>query len=117
MSGRIGRNTIVAPQVLKLKIDLLASLAARPGFTRRSAMFCLTELVDKIGDVKNGASVQAALSYIAEATTLEYVSEEVRKILVIDLQLFRFFRLVLPTGIFFYIIICSKRLEIKCWRI
>jgi hypothetical protein len=37
----------------------------------------LSDLVEKIGDVKNGKYVQECLSCIAEATALEYVCKEV----------------------------------------
>ncbi|KAJ8298919.1 hypothetical protein KUTeg_022979 [Tegillarca granosa] len=64
-------------QVLKLRVDLIATLATNANFTKCSAGFCLAELVDKIGDVKNGSAVQEALSCIAEATGLDFVSKEV----------------------------------------
>jgi len=63
--------------VLKLKVDLIATLAQKGTFTRTSAGFCLNELVDKVGDVKNGASVQEALSCMAEAISLNYIGTEV----------------------------------------
>ena len=66
--------------MLKLKIELVAYLAKNSMFSRRSAEFCLNELVDKIGDVKNGSAVQDALSCIAEATGLEFVSLQVRPV-------------------------------------
>ncbi|KAK3102168.1 hypothetical protein FSP39_009299 [Pinctada imbricata] len=64
-------------QVLKIKVDLVAHLAKNSVFTRVSAESCLSDLVDKVGDVKNGAAVQEALSCIAEAVSLEYVGSEV----------------------------------------
>lgn len=35
-------------QVLKLKVDLIGHLAQNANFSKRSAEFCLTELVDKV---------------------------------------------------------------------
>ncbi|XP_070200256.1 cytoskeleton-associated protein 5-like isoform X2 [Littorina saxatilis] len=64
-------------QVLKLKLELLAYLAQNSKFSRQSAEFVLAELIDKIGDVKNGAAAQEALSCISEACSLEFVSEQV----------------------------------------
>ena len=64
-------------QVMKLKVEMISHLAQNSNFSKRSASFVLTELVDKVGDVKNGAAVKDALSYIAEATSLDFVSLEV----------------------------------------
>ncbi|KAL3842600.1 hypothetical protein ACJMK2_020593 [Sinanodonta woodiana] len=64
-------------QVLKLKIDLVAHLASNSQFTVRSAEVCLCDLVDKVGDVKNGSAVQEALSCISEAVSLDYVSLQI----------------------------------------
>lgn len=64
-------------QVLKLRIELLSMLAQNSVFSKRSADFCLSELVDKVGDVKNGAAVQDCFTCISEACTLEYTSQKV----------------------------------------
>jgi hypothetical protein len=64
-------------QVLKLKVDLVSHLALNSVFSKRSAEYCLADLVDKIGDAKNGSAVQEALSCIAEATTLDFVAVQV----------------------------------------
>ncbi|KAH3877159.1 hypothetical protein DPMN_001016, partial [Dreissena polymorpha] len=61
-------------QVLKVKLDLLAHLALNADFTKTSAEYCLPDLVEKVGDVKNGAGAQEALSAIAEATSLDFVA-------------------------------------------
>ena len=66
------------PQVMKVKVELIAHLAKNAKFTRTSAECCLNDLVDKVGDVKNGKGVQEALSCIAEAVGLEFVSLQVR---------------------------------------
>ena len=55
---------------------MIAFLAQNASFSNCSADFCLTELVDKVGDVKNGSAVQEALSCIAEACGLEFVSQQ-----------------------------------------
>ena len=62
---------------MKLKVDLLATLALKGTFTRTSSGFCLAELVDKVGDLKNGAAAQEALSCIAEGISLNYIGGEV----------------------------------------
>ena len=62
---------------MKLRVELIAHLATNSNFSKRSAEFCLTDLVDKLGDAKNGAAVKEALSCIAEACKLEFVSQEV----------------------------------------
>lgn len=63
-------------QVLKLKLDLLAHLGQNSRFSRQSADLVLSEIIDKVGDVKNGAAAQEALSCISEACGLEFVSEQ-----------------------------------------
>lgn len=60
-----------------MKVDLIGHLATNSSFSKRSAEYCLTDLVDKIGDAKNGSSVQETLSCIAEAVTLDYVALQV----------------------------------------
>ena len=57
----------------------MAHLAANADFTKISLEFCLSDLVDKIGDVKNGAGVQEAISCMAEATSLEFVAGQVMR--------------------------------------
>ena len=64
-------------QVLKVKVDVLGHLALNSKFSKRSAEYCLCDLIEKIGDVKNGASVQETLSCLAEATSLEFVAVQV----------------------------------------
>ena len=62
---------------MKLKIELIGYLSKNSVFSKTSASYCITDLVDKVGDVKNGIYVHETLSCIGEATTLEYVSTEV----------------------------------------
>ena len=64
-------------QVLKLKMELVAHLALNSSFSKQSASFCLQDIVEKVGDVKNGAAAKEAISCIAEATAFESVSQEV----------------------------------------
>ena len=63
--------------VMKLKLELVAtlssgSLGAR--FSRASAHACLNEIIDKIGDVKYGSTVQKLLTDLADSS--EAVSPE-----------------------------------------
>ena len=62
---------------MKLKLDLIIYLASNSRFSKTTASYCLGDMIDKISDVKNGSTVQEALSCITEVLTLEYVSEEV----------------------------------------
>lgn len=63
--------------MLNLKFELISQLAQKGIFTKCSAGFCLENMVEKIGDIKNGGSCKEALLYIAEATSLDFVSQEV----------------------------------------
>ena len=64
-------------QVMKVRVELICYLAQNGVFTNTTAEFILADLVEKVGDVKNGAGCQEALSCIAEATSLEFVSSQV----------------------------------------
>lgn len=64
-------------QVLKLKVDLISHLALSSSFSKRSAEYCLNDLMEKISDAKNGSNVQDALSNIAEATSLDFIALQV----------------------------------------
>ena len=74
--------------MLKLKVDLIAYLAKSANFSRQSASFCLTDLAEKIGDAKNGSSVQEALSCMAEAISLDFVCQEVSSVKDYIIRLF-----------------------------
>ena len=63
--------------MLKLRVELLSFLAQNSKFSKTSASFCLNDLVEKVGDVKNGAAVQECFSCIAEACSLDYVTHQV----------------------------------------
>ena len=60
-----------------MRVELICYLAQNGVFTNTTAEFILADLVEKVGDVKNGAACQEALSCIAEATSLEFVSSQV----------------------------------------
>ncbi|CAL1547332.1 unnamed protein product [Lymnaea stagnalis] len=64
-------------QVLKLKLELIVHLARNARFSKRCAEFVLTEIVDKLGDAKNGGVAKECLTAMAEAIGLDYVSLEV----------------------------------------
>ena len=58
---------------------MIGTLAQRGNFSKRSAEYCLGDLVDKIGDVKNGSAVQDCLLNMAEATSLEFIAPQVSR--------------------------------------
>lgn len=64
-------------QILKLRFEILVYIAKNSQISRCAVESCLSDVVDKIGDAKNGASAAAALTALAEATSLEYISQEV----------------------------------------
>ena len=61
-------------------MDLIGYLAVNSVFTKRSVEYCLADLVDKVGDAKNGSSVQETLSCLAECTSLDYVALQVHTV-------------------------------------
>ncbi|CAN7938636.1 unnamed protein product, partial [Ixodes hexagonus] len=64
-------------QVLKLKLEALVCVLGRGRVSLCTAESCLADLVDKVGDAKNGPAAAAALTALAEATSLDHVSQEV----------------------------------------
>lgn len=64
-------------QILKLRFEILVYIAKNSQISRCAVESCLSDVVDKIGDAKNGASAATALTALAEATSLEYISQEV----------------------------------------
>lgn len=64
-------------QVLKMRLEIVAYLAQNFKFTKTSAEYVLADLVDKVGDAKNGDGAKEALTAIAEATDFAFVSQEV----------------------------------------
>ena len=63
--------------MLKLKLELVAHLARNAKFSKRSSEFCLAEVTEKLGDVKNGGAAKDCLTGMAEAVGLEFVCAEV----------------------------------------
>lgn len=64
-------------QILKLRFEVLTYISENGQISQISVNSCLSDVVDKIGDAKNGAVAGSALSALAESTSLEYVSLEV----------------------------------------
>lgn len=64
-------------QVLKLKLELVAHLTRNSKFSKRSAEYCLPDIVDKLGDAKNGGIAKECLTGMAEALGLDFISLEV----------------------------------------
>ncbi|XP_067937770.1 cytoskeleton-associated protein 5-like isoform X2 [Watersipora subatra] len=67
-------------QVLKLRLSALAYLAENFSFSWTSAECILPDLVEKIGDVKNGQGCKDVLTAAAEATEFPKVAGEVIRI-------------------------------------
>ena len=63
-------------QVIKLKFEAVKILAEKSEFSKRSAEYVIPDVVDKLGDPKNGAITAEALTAIAEATGLDYVATQ-----------------------------------------
>ncbi|BFZ04985.1 hypothetical protein BsWGS_08024 [Bradybaena similaris] len=64
-------------QVLKLKLELVAHLTRNSKFSKRSAENCLPDIVDKLGDAKNGGIAKECLTGMAEVLGLDFISLEV----------------------------------------
>ncbi|XP_011346802.1 protein mini spindles isoform X1 [Ooceraea biroi] len=64
-------------QVLKLRVDVVRYLAENHPFTATVAEYCLTDIAEKLADTKNSSIVIETLLAITEATSLEYVAEEI----------------------------------------
>ncbi|KAH9494766.1 Cytoskeleton associated protein 5 [Bulinus truncatus] len=64
-------------QVLKLKLELIAHLTRNAKFSKKSAEFVLSDIVDKLGDAKNGSVAKDCLTGMSEAIGLDFVSLEV----------------------------------------
>jgi len=59
--------------VLKLRLSSLAYLAENFNFSWTSAQCILSNLIDKIGDLKNGGGCKEVLTAAAEATEFSKV--------------------------------------------
>lgn len=66
-------------QVLNGKFKLLAAVAAKSDFTRRSAWYAIAGLTSKIGDIKLKTQVKETLKIFAENISLNYISLKVAK--------------------------------------
>ncbi|XP_032674241.1 protein mini spindles isoform X2 [Odontomachus brunneus] len=64
-------------QVLKLRIEVVKHLAECHPFSVTVAEHCLVEIAEKLADTKNSAIAAETLLAIAEATSFEYVADEV----------------------------------------
>lgn len=64
-------------QVLKQRLELVCTLADTGyKFSQRTALYCLTDIADKIGDAKTSQQAKDALAKIAEQCTLPYVCQQ-----------------------------------------
>ncbi|KAL3178146.1 hypothetical protein MRX96_038666 [Rhipicephalus microplus] len=64
-------------QVLKLKLETLVVVLGGGPVSLCVADCMLADLVDKVGDIKNGQGAASALTALAEATSLDHVGQEV----------------------------------------
>ncbi|XP_054929937.1 cytoskeleton-associated protein 5 isoform X1 [Dermacentor andersoni] len=63
-------------QVLKLKLETLVVVLGGGPVSLCVADCLLPDLVDKVGDIKNGQGAASALTALAEATSLDHVGQE-----------------------------------------
>ncbi|XP_065581749.1 cytoskeleton-associated protein 5-like [Artemia franciscana] len=63
-------------QVLKLKMEGVKVLAEKGDFSKKSVEFCLNEVTEKLGDVKNSATAAECLTAMTEAVGLDWISQE-----------------------------------------
>lgn len=59
-------------QVLKIKFEILKSIAETMTITVTTSDYIINDVVEKLGDAKNGPGAGAALTAIAESISLEY---------------------------------------------
>ncbi|GIY80106.1 hypothetical protein CDAR_186242 [Caerostris darwini] len=64
-------------QILKLRFEILCYIADNAQISHIAVESCLSDVVDKIGDSKNGVHAGLALTSLASATKLDYISLEV----------------------------------------
>ncbi|XP_012235678.1 protein mini spindles isoform X2 [Linepithema humile] len=64
-------------QVLKLRVEVVKYLAENHTFTTTVAEYCLVDIAEKLADAKNSSVAIETLVAIAEATSFEYVAEEI----------------------------------------
>ncbi|GIY61301.1 cytoskeleton-associated protein 5 [Caerostris extrusa] len=63
--------------ILKLRFEILCYIADNAQISHIAVESCLSDVVDKIGDSKNGVHAGLALTSLASATKLDYISLEV----------------------------------------
>ncbi|EFN60447.1 Cytoskeleton-associated protein 5 [Camponotus floridanus] len=64
-------------QVLKLRVEIVKYLAENHPFTATVAEYCLMDITEKLADGKNSLIATETLLAIAEATSFEYVADEI----------------------------------------
>ncbi|CAB3384794.1 Hypothetical predicted protein [Cloeon dipterum] len=64
-------------QVMKVKLDVVKTIAESSRFSRTCANFCLQDVAEKLGDAKVGTAAADALTAMAETLKLDYVAVEV----------------------------------------
>ncbi|OAD59416.1 Cytoskeleton-associated protein 5 [Eufriesea mexicana] len=64
-------------QVLKLRLEIVKFLAENFPFSTTVCEYCIMDITEKLGDAKNSTVAGETLLAIAEATSLEYVANEV----------------------------------------
>ncbi|XP_033302559.1 protein mini spindles isoform X1 [Bombus bifarius] len=64
-------------QVLKLRLEIVKFLAENFPFSTTVCEYCVMDIAEKLGDAKNSAVAGETLLVIAEATSLEYVAQEI----------------------------------------
>ncbi|XP_043480677.1 protein mini spindles [Leptopilina heterotoma] len=64
-------------QVLKLRIEIVKLLAENYPFSTTVNEYCLMDITEKLGDVKNSSIAAETLTAIAEATSFDQVANEV----------------------------------------
>ncbi|XP_076313305.1 msps cytoskeleton-associated protein 5 [Tachypleus tridentatus] len=64
-------------QVLKMRFEILTYIAENSPVSKCTVESCLNDIVEKIGDPKNGNIAGTSITALAEATSLDYISSEV----------------------------------------
>ncbi|XP_026670191.1 protein mini spindles isoform X2 [Ceratina calcarata] len=64
-------------QVLKLRLEIVKFLAENFPFSTIVCEYCIMDITEKLGDSKNSSVAAETLLAIAEATSLEYVADEI----------------------------------------
>ncbi|XP_011700705.1 PREDICTED: cytoskeleton-associated protein 5 isoform X2 [Wasmannia auropunctata] len=64
-------------QVLKLRVEIVKYLAENHPFTATVAEYCLMDIAEKLADAKNSSIAVDTLLAIAQATSFEYIADEI----------------------------------------